>query len=383
MPVIDHVRVVPGRGESTIDHARVSLDHDGVVTAIEPSAAPASADATPRLTLVPAAVDLHLDNLRERRRPRATVELDHELVIAALDAECAAAGIGTVAISARCEHSPGNGIELRHAGEVARAVESLANTLACDWLIHARVEVTDDGAVDALREVLDSSGRVALISMMEHSQDRNRFPDAEAHRAFYAKDWGVSEDEVDAILAAKRAGADGVGDRRSAVAAMALDAGIVLASHDDRDRSDVDDAHQLGASIAEFPLSLDAARHAQANRMVTVLGAPNVVRGRSTSEGNLLAADAIAADACDVLCSDYLPSALVESAFELERRSVCAIGEAVDLIASAPAQAIGRPSPAITVGSPLTASLRKEVNGRNVGLSLWRQGRLVFDRNAG
>jgi alpha-D-ribose 1-methylphosphonate 5-triphosphate diphosphatase len=375
MIMINGVRVVPGSAQPTVERARVVLDGDGVVTDIEPVDGPPS-----DLTLVPAGVDLHLDNLRERRQPRATVELDHDSIIAALDAECAAAGIGTVAISARCEHSPESGVELHHAIEVVDAVEALADTLACDWRIHARVEVTDDSAVSTLAKVLDRTDRVALISMMEHSEERNRFADEASHRAFYAKDWGVSEDEVDAILASKRAGADGVDDRRRAVAGQASAAGIALASHDDRHVDDVDDAIGLGATVAEFPLTMTAAEHARSLGMTTVLGAPNVVRGRSTSSGNLLATDAIAAGACDILCSDYLPGALVEAVFTLEHTGLCPIGRAVDLIASAPAHAIGVPIPRIDVGLPLTASLRRAVNGRHLGLALWREGRQVFGR---
>lgn len=373
--VIERVRVVPGRGGEVVDCADVVLDETGTVVEI------VSVDGSAELLLVPAAVDLHLDNIGERRRPRATVSLEQADVLANLDAECAAAGIGVVCVAARCEESPGKGIALADAVELAEVVEVMAPHLACDWRLHVRVEVTDEGAVETLVKVLGASTRVALISVMEHSVDRSRFASADAHRAFYAEDWGVSVDEVDRILAAKRDGAGLADERRRDVAAHARAAGIALASHDDRSPADVDDAFALGARIAEFPLTLEAAHHARRLGMPTILGAPNAVRGRSTSAGNLLVADAVAAGACDVLCSDYLPSSLQEAPHALVGRGGIDLNDAVDLVAANPAAVIGVAAPSIAVGVPLTASLRRRVGSLHVGVEMWRAGSLVYQRH--
>jgi hypothetical protein len=123
------------------------------------------------------------------------VSLDHAAVISVLDAECAAAGITTVCVAARCEDSPRKGIPIADAAALAGVLEEFAPMLCCDWRIHARVELTDDGAVDALDAVLAASSRVALISMMETSIERSRFASLAETQAFYAQDWGVSEAE--------------------------------------------------------------------------------------------------------------------------------------------------------------------------------------------
>jgi alpha-D-ribose 1-methylphosphonate 5-triphosphate diphosphatase len=372
--VIERVYVVPGRGARSIESATVVVSDDGVVLDIAEDRGPATT------VLVPAAVDLHLDNLRERRRPRATVELDQAGVVAMLDTECAAAGIGVVCIAARCEDAPGKGIVATDAVELASMMETLAPELACDWRLHVRVEVTDDAAVDALVQVLASSTRVALVSVMEHSIERSRFASAEEHRRFYAEDWSVSPEEVDTILAGKGAGHVDADDRRREVAALAASRGIILASHDDRHPDDVDKAFELGARIAEFPLSAEAARHALALGMRTVLGAPNAVRGRSTSPGNLLVADAVRDGLCDALCSDYLPSAMQEAPWALADRGAVGIGSAVDLVAANPAATLGIDEPRIEVGRPLTASLRRRAGNMRLGIAMWRSGQLVYHR---
>jgi alpha-D-ribose 1-methylphosphonate 5-triphosphate diphosphatase len=377
--VIDGVTVVPGGGKPVIPDAAVVLDDVGTVVEIG-DGAPAD-----DLFLVPAAVDLHLDNLLQRRRPRATVSLDHETVITVLDAECAAAGIGTVCIAARCEDSPTQGIAIGDATELAAVVEKLAPHLCCDWRIHARVELTDDGAIESLLAVLAASSRVALISMIETSVQRSRFSSLAETRAFYSQDWGVSEAEVEAVYAVDDVRLALAADRRKQVAALAHQRGIVLASHDDRTEEHIQEGFDVGARIAEFPLTMAAARRAFELGMDVVLGAPNAVRGRSTSSGNVLAADAVAAGVCNVLCSDYLPSALQSAPHALSRDASAPLSTAIDLISSNPAAVLGRPSVAIDVGKPLTASLRRvrqDAGGAHVGIALWRDGRLVFGRES-
>ncbi|NLG55225.1 MAG: alpha-D-ribose 1-methylphosphonate 5-triphosphate diphosphatase [Rhodococcus sp.] len=377
---ISGVTLVPGGGRPMLADASIDLDVDGVVVAIDGTETESAPSAGTRI-LVPAAVDSHLDNVTERRRPRATVQLPQDSVIAALDAECAGAGIGTVCISARCEDAPGKGVHVEDAVELAHVLERTAPHLACDWRIHARVEVTDDTAIDALKGVLAASTRVAVISIMEHSIERSRFANAQEHREFYAADWGVSLDEVDALLATKKEGAGERDRRRAEVAQIAREAGVVLASHDDRDVADIDSGHALGARIAEFPLSIDAARHARELGMITVLGAPNAVRGRSTSSSNVLVADAVRADVVDTLCCDYLPSALQGAPLALAAEGVLPLSEAVDLVSTNPARALGLTSPEIVIGQRLTAALGRAEGTTFIGEGLWRDGRVVFARN--
>jgi len=110
-------------------------------------------------------------------------------------------------------------------------------------------------------------------------------------------------------------------------------------------------------------------------------GAPNAYRGRSTSPGNVLAAAAVSAGVCDILCSDYLPAALQTAPHILARNGVAPLARTVDLVSVNPAAALGLPSPAIDVGAPLTAALQQvSTGGAPVGLALWRDGRLVFSR---
>ncbi|PRC43298.1 alpha-D-ribose 1-methylphosphonate 5-triphosphate diphosphatase [Mycobacterium sp. ITM-2017-0098] len=381
--VIEGVTVVPGGGRDVVSNAVVVLDAQGRVEEISPGAVDGG-----DLYLVPAGVDLHLDNMQQRRRPRATVSLDHAAVISVLDAECAAAGIATVCVAARCEDSPRKGIAIADAAVLAGVLEELAPMLCCDWRIHARVELTDPGSVDALHAVLAVSSRVALISMIETSVVRSRFSSLAETQAFYAQDWGVSEAEVEEIFTVDAGQLSQIADRRAEVAALALGLGVVLASHDDRTEEHIEEAFALGARVAEFPLTMGAARRAHTLGMQVVLGAPNALRGRSTSSTNVLAAEAVSAGVCDVLCSDYLPSALHSAPHVLARDHGVPLSQAIDLVSSNPAMVLGLPPVTIEVGRPLTASLRRvrylataAEKVAHVGVALWRDGHLVFSRD--
>lgn len=383
--VIEGVTVIPGAGGDAILNAIVTLDAQGCVEDIVPDAA-----AGDDLYLVPGGVDLHLDNLLQRRRPRATVSLDHAAVIPVLDAECAAAGIATVCVAARCEDSPRKGIAIADAAVLAAVLEDLAPMLCCDWRIHARVELTDEGSVDALHAVLAVSSRVALISMMETSIQRSRFSSLAETQAFYAKDWGVSEAEVEEVFTVDAHQLSRIADRRKAVSTLASSRNILLATHDDRTEEHIDEAFALGARVAEFPLTMQAAQRAHTLGMSVVLGAPNALRGRSTSSGNVLAAEAITAGVCDVLCSDYLPSAMHSAPHVLARDHHVPLIDAIDLVSTNPAAVLGLTPPTIEVGNPLTASLRRVQHFdtrspervAHLGSALWRDGRLVFSRGA-
>jgi alpha-D-ribose 1-methylphosphonate 5-triphosphate diphosphatase len=371
---IDDVTVVPGAGEDVFECATVTVADDGTVISIEPR------DGASVGYLLPSAVDVHLDNVRERRRPRATVELAQSEILPGLDVECAAAGIGTILVSGRFEHEPRKGVILSDAIALCELIEELHPTLACDWFIHARVEVTDEGVIEALEKATALSTRIKLISMMDHSAERSRFASVEEHRQFYSEDFGVSLDEIDAILERKREGGIDGDERRQEIAAIAHEQGITLVSHDDRTPEHIDEAAALGATVAEFPLTKEAAIRAHELGMAIVLGAPNAARGRSTSPGNILVADAVADGLCDILCSDYLPGSLTRAVFRLHDDGVLPLKDGVGLLTSA-ATVVGVEQPVISVGKPLNASLRRRINGIDVGMALWRNGKLTYLRS--
>jgi len=96
----------------------------------------------------------------------------------------------------------------------------------------------------------------------------------------------------------------------------------------------------LGVHISEFPINLETARYAIEQGMSTIMGAPNILRGKSQS-GSMKAQDAIEHGVATCLCSDYTPASLLTAVFMLEQRGVLSLSEAMKLVSLNPARALG------------------------------------------
>ncbi|MEY3122166.1 MAG: hypothetical protein RI993_991 [Pseudomonadota bacterium] len=92
--------------------------------------------------------------------------------------------------------------------------------------------------------------------------------------------------------------------------------------------------------ISEFPINLETARYAIEQGMTTIMGAPNILRGKSQS-GSMKAQDGIEHGVVRCLCSDYAPASLLTAVFTLVHRGVLALPDAVRLVSANPATALG------------------------------------------
>lgn len=116
--------------------------------------------------------------------------------------------------------------------------------------------------------------------------------------------------------------------------------GIPLASHDDTTRADVEQSVREGMRISEFPTTLEAASAAREFGLGVVMGAPNVIAGRSQS-GNIAAIEVAAAGCVDALSSDYAPVSLLSGAFKLHQCLGMPLPEALASVTANPAAMVG------------------------------------------
>jgi alpha-D-ribose 1-methylphosphonate 5-triphosphate diphosphatase len=123
------------------------------------------------------------------------------------------------------------------------------------------------------------------------------------------------------------------------IVGVAADQGLPIASHDDDTPEKVDLVASLGATICEFPVTLEAAQEASRRGMHVAMGAPNVLRGSSHS-GNLSAREAIAAGVADLLAADYYPAALLHAVFALESEGMLPLHTALKLVSQNVAEAL-------------------------------------------
>ncbi len=73
--------------------------------------------------------------------------------------------------------------------------------------------------------------------------------------------------------------------------------------------------------------------------LYTVVGAPNILRGKSHA-GNISAAEAIAENCADILCSDYYPAAILHSLFLMHSKHGIPLPQMVNMATLNPAKAM-------------------------------------------
>jgi alpha-D-ribose 1-methylphosphonate 5-triphosphate diphosphatase len=159
----------------------------------------------------------------------------------------------------------------------------------------------------------------------------------------------------------------------------------MLATHDDDSPEKVDAQWELGATVAEFPVTYEAAQRARDRGMHIVVGAPNLLRGGSQS-GNLAAADLMSWGFADIICADYHAPSLFAAAFRAVEDGLADVPGAIRMVTLNPSIAVGlNDRGGILPGySADLAVLRLDDAGFPQVESAYRQGRLVyaFDNSA-
>ncbi|MFG1241141.1 alpha-D-ribose 1-methylphosphonate 5-triphosphate diphosphatase [Xanthobacter sp. DSM 14520] len=316
---------------------------DGRIHAIGTGAAPQCAVDLEGDFLLPGLVELHTDHVEGHLAPRPKVRWNPLAAVLAHDAQIAASGITTVFDSLRvwpdkkAVGMDGDAPVLIRALKEARA----AGVLRADHLIHLRCEVPTDTVVEDAAAILETTD-VHLISLMDHTPGQRQFASVDQFRSYYMKKSGITVEEMDVIVATRLDFHERFArENRAGLVALAHAHGCVVASHDDGTPEHVAEAIGDGVAVAEFPTTEEAARLSHDAGIRVLMGAPNLVRGGSHT-GNVSAEALARAGLLDILSSDYVPSSLLWSAFDLNRRAPSIdLPRAVRMVTKTPAEVAG------------------------------------------
>ena len=315
------------------------LVKDGRIAAIDRGAGRVGEDLGGDV-LMPGVIDLHTDSLERHFFPRPNIDWNPVSAAVTHDACCLAVGVTTVLNSLTLGSM--NPSVARHSENTARLVDGLAaaqdaGMLKGDHKIHWRCETTADDLPDRLARFGDHPLTV-LLSMMDHTPGQRQYRNLDRFLANWRAN-GMSDQAVDERLAARRAmQARNAEPHRKIVAEAARQRGVPLATHDDEDAAQMAEAAELGAEVAEFPVTLEAAEEARRRGMIVVMGGPNLIRGGSYS-GNVPAAELAEAGLLDAFASDYVPRSLIECAFAMGEKHGWDLARSVALVTAAPARA--------------------------------------------
>jgi alpha-D-ribose 1-methylphosphonate 5-triphosphate diphosphatase len=355
---------------------------DGVIASIDwgTSKVPGAIDLGGDF-LLPGLVDCHTDHLEKHVFPRAHVRWDMMRAVMAHDSQIVGGGVTTV-FDSLCVGATEKNPERREIlAPMINALEFAGanDMLRAEHLVHLRCEITDD-LTPALTVANIDRDIVRVISIMEHIPGKRQSHDVGHYLERRMMETGNSRDVVERetaqLLEMLETGSVEV---RAEVIAMAKHRHLPMFSHDDLTVEHIRMAREEGIRVAEFPVSMTAAREARAQSMLNVLGAPNMLRGGSQS-GNVAVSDLIAEGLVDILASDYVPRSMLDCAFMVasERELGVDLSSAVRMVTSAPARACGLEDRGEILPGMRADLVRVRLADKfPVVGAVWRNGRLV------
>ena len=293
--------------------------------------------------VMPGFIDIHADYIERMAAPRPTSLMDFGLSLREAERELATHGITTMFHSLSFfDHVVFDTNPIRDPENTKRFIDIIDASHSSKHLIrhrfHARFEI------DNLRRVEEINGyirdrKVHLISFMDHTPGQGQYRDLEKFRGTVKGYQNLNDDEIDRQIV-RLQGRDKLGESAiRAMAGLAIANGIAVASHDDDTLEKLAFVLDLGATISEFPITLEAAREAKRLGLHTVVGAPNILLGGSHS-GNLSATEAVLDGCADILCSDYYPAAMLHAVFMLAEAQGLGLPAATRLATLHPARAV-------------------------------------------
>lgn len=337
--------------ESIYTNYRLQLPHeevlgtlvvrDGIIADIQPEVVAQGQNGEGDY-LLPGLVELHTDNFEQRLSPRPKVRWPLEMAAVYHDRDLAAAGITTVCDAIAVGDITPTSMRMTQFDPMINTIYQgqTEGRFTVDHRLHLRCELGYEQVYD-VAATYATHPLLSLISLMDHTPGQRQFAQVDKYKEYYQGKHGVGADEIDSFIRerieAQQRHAD---ENRRKLVALTQEHQICLASHDDATPEHVQESLQDGAEIAEFPTTLDAAKEAHAHGLKVLMGAPNLILGKSHS-GNVSAMELVERNLVDIISSDYVPQSLVQAMFLIAQCQQKPLHEAMQLFTLNPAQAIG------------------------------------------
>lgn len=268
----------------------------------------------------PGLIELHTDNLERHMEPRPGVTWPLDAALLSHDSELASVGITTVYDALRVGSiiSETKKSYPKYAKKIVKLfLEMLKfNFLRVSHFIHLRAEICSETLIEELDE-FSKEDRIGILSMMDHTPGQRQFRDISKMAEYLKGKYSMSKNEINEhfnLLYQLQEKNGKIHTHKILECSKYLN--TVLASHDDTTLNDVLSSKKMGVKLAEFPTTLEAAKASNKNGLMVIMGAPNLLRGKSHS-GNLSAIDLVEEKTLSILSSDYMPSSLLLGAIKL------------------------------------------------------------------
>lgn len=387
LTITNAVLVLPNRlierGTLRVEQGRIAAIDEGPVSSLTEQADVIDAAGA---FLIPGVVDLHNDNLEFEINPRPRANLPIPFALNTMERRLAAAGITTEFHAISFMEQPAKQRSVGHAEAKAAHIAAVQRgpVRAVRHHILHRLDVRSPQALDSAFASLRRS-TLRYASLNDHTPGQGQYRNIERLIA-------LAHENADRLGSARtdaswyrermeraRADTGTVPAFYERVYQESRATPTILSTHDDDTVEKVDAQVAIGATIAEFPVTFEAARHARDRGMTIVVGAPNIMRGGSQS-GNLPAHELVALGLADAICADYHAPCLIPAAFKLARDGLLELPAAIRMITLNPARAVGlHDLGALEAGRIADLALvRLDADGLTHVEATWIAGRTVF-----
>ena len=328
------------------------LVKDGLIADVAPSAAALGEEPAHQIDaegayLLPGIVELHNDGYEYELNPRPGDNIPPPLALATFDRRLVAAGVTTEfhAISFMNRASTGRSVTAAERASTDIAELRREGFRPVDHQILHRLDVWSPDVLDMVFASVDRMP-VRYLSLNDHTPGQGQFRDVDGYIArmkAYEETRGNAPLDVDGMyqtIAKRAADTETLPSIHGRLRAEHERQPLIVATHDDDSVQKVDFGWNLGARVAEFPVTIEAARRQRELGMPILVGAPNIVRGGSQS-GNLDARELIQLGLADIICADYHAPSLLPSAFRLVDEGLMDLPAAIRMLTLNPARAVG------------------------------------------
>ncbi len=292
--------------------------------------------------VLPGFIDTHSDDLEKVIQPRPQSMIDFEIAMREQEKQLVNSGITTMyhSISA---HDGQRKISIR-SPENMHKIGALIKAFGEDDSIirhrfHCRYDMGNISGYDMLLDFIRKK-EIHYLSFMDHTPGQGQYRDVEFFKNHIMGNT-IDDKEKDRYLAERMNQPKLKRESVKKAADMAFEAGIPVASHDDDTIEKLDYVtRELHATVSEFPVEIEIAKEARRRGMQVVVGAVNILMGRSHVASNLSALEAIREGSADILVSDYFPPSILHAIFKLYHGGVATLPQAVKMATLNPARAM-------------------------------------------
>ena len=268
---------------------------------------------------MPGLIDLHCDTLESIIVPRKGLIFDVDYSLLQIDKQLISLGITTmyhaISIANSTIVNRKRTLSVEKQLEIGKTIKAAKNLLI-NHKFHARIELNTIEAYDILINMI-KNGQIDEISLMDHTPGQGQYHDFDLFKKEIDKQYGfLSESDKNRIISTCLNKEKFSENQLKSIISLCNAYQIPMAYHDVDNYKIVDWMKLNNFSICEFPLYLKVAKYVNESSIYNLVGAPNIIHGKSHNN-NLSAFELLKSGLANIVCSDYYPSAMLLSIFKL------------------------------------------------------------------